>query len=310
MPAMETSAPRQGMSSPRSEHAVCAIVVTYFPDPGILDRVSRIVGQVSQTVIVDNGSSRDCAQQLKQMARDPSVYLVLNPRNEGLASALNTGVAWAASHGFRWALTLDQDTTVAPDMVDTLCAVVDCYDSPDRLAVVGSNYRDKVNGALFREVSAGSNGLPATEMISVLTSGSLVSIPAFQSIGGFRKDFFIDCIDHEFCLRARAHGFRVVLTSKPVMDHGIGELTEHRLFGRKVYTSNHSPLRHYFMTRNSLLLIGSYLFAEPSWILKYVCAWIKSIIVILLFEDQRFVKAKQMLRGCVDALFYRSSSAF
>jgi rhamnosyltransferase len=303
---MATSESFHAVTSPVSTQAICAVIVTYFPDAGIFERVKRIVEQVRQTVIVDNGSSPESTEQLKRAAENPSVHLILNPSNQGLASALNLGVRWAASCGFAWALTLDQDTTVAYDMAETLCALVDSYDSPERLAVVGSNYRNKGNGALFRESISPAGNPAAREMVSVLTSGSLVSVAAFQAIGGFRDDFFIDCIDHEFCLRARVRGFHVVLTTKPVMDHGIGELTEHRFLGRIVYTSNHSPLRHYFMTRNSLLLIRSYLFSEPGWILSYFWDWMKSVVLILVFEEQRFAKAKQMLRGCLDGLLSRT----
>jgi rhamnosyltransferase len=306
---METSAALPAAPSPVIAQTICAVIVTYFPDPGISERVNRVVAQVPQTVIVDNGSSPDCIEQLKRIGQNSAVDLIVNPHNHGLASGLNAGVRWAASRGFKWVLTLDQDTTVTPDMIATLCALVDHYHFPERLAVIGSNYRDKVNGKLFREPSPGAGDSAAREMISVLTSGSLVSIPAFQSIGGFRDDFFIDCVDHEFCLHARAQGFHVVLTSKPVMVHGIGDLTEHRLLGKKVCTSNHSPLRQYYMTRNSLLLIRGYLFAEPRWILKYLWAWVKSIVVILLFEGERTAKVKQMFRGCVDGLLSRTSVA-
>jgi rhamnosyltransferase len=225
---------------------ICAVVVTYFPDSDFADRICKIVKQVSQVVIVDNGSAPCCVDQLKLIADNFSTHLILNSRNEGLAAGLNTGIRWAASQGFQWALTLDQDTTVAPDMVETLVALVDCYSSPERLAVVGSNFRNRFNGALFREPSFSTNGFPGTEMISVLTSGSLTSIPIFQSIGGFRDNFFIDCVDHEYCLRARSRGFHVVLTFKPVMEHGIGHLTAHHLLWRKINTSNHSPVRCYF----------------------------------------------------------------
>jgi rhamnosyltransferase len=286
--------------------SVCAVIVTYFPDPSILDRVSRVVAQVPRTVIVDNGSSPGCIEQLKQIAVNCPVDLILNPQNQGLASGLNTGVRWAASHGFQWALTLDQDTTVAPDMIEILAALVDGYPARERLAVVGSNYRDKVSGALFREPVVGANRFPGREISSVVTSGSLLSINVFQVIGGFREDFFIDCVDHEYCLHARSLGFHVVLTSKPAMEHGLGHLIQHRLLWKKVNTSNHSPVRRYFSIRNMVILTREYIGKEPRWIIVNLWGLTRSVLFICLFEKDRLAKLKCIFRGFVDGVSGRT----
>jgi rhamnosyltransferase len=285
---------------------ICAVFVTYFPDEGLLGRVGRVAAQVLQTVIVDNGSSLSCIEQLKRIADSPAIHLILNPRNEGLAAGLNTGIHWAASRGFQWALTLDQDTTVAPDMIETLAALVNCYSAPERLAVVGSNYRHKVNGTLFHETVTGANDFPGREMASVLTSGSLVSINVFQAIGRFREDFFVDCVDHEYCLRARSRGFHVVLTSKPVMEHSIGHVTGHRLLWRTVNTSNHPPVRRYFTIRNMLILTKEYFAKEPRWIVYALWGLIKSVILICFFEKDRMTKLRYILQGCIDGVLGRT----
>lgn len=283
----------------------CAVVVTYFPDLDFFKRVESVVAQVPQTVIVDNGSSASTVEQLNRIADRRSIHLILNPGNEGLAAALNAGVRWAASQGFQWVLTLDQDTTVAPDMVEALTALVGSYPAPERLAVVGSNFRNRFNGSLFREPMR-ADGFRGREMPSVLTSGSLTSISVFQSIGGFRDDFFIDCIDHEYCLRARSRGFHVVLTSNPLMEHGIGHLTTHRFLWRDVNTSNHSPLRRYFTFRNMLILTREYFAKEPRWILYALWGLLKSFVLILLFETDRTTKLKFILRGCFDGALGRT----
>jgi rhamnosyltransferase len=267
-----------------------------------------VVAQVPQMVIIDNGSAPASIQRLKGIAEQAPLHLILNSRNEGLASALNAGVRWAASQGFEWVLTLDQDTLVADDMVETLLELVNTYQPRERLAVVGSNYRDKVNGSLFREPIVLKNGLCGREIQSVVTSGSLTSIDIFKKLGGFRDDFFIDCIDHDYCLRARANGFHVILTSKPVMEHGIGHLTEHRLLGRTVHTSNHSAARRYFTFRNMMVLTREYIFKEPEWITQSLWAMTKSVVLICFFEKDRTHKLSGIFRGCVDGIFMRSNS--
>lgn len=106
-------------------------MVTHHPDGGLVDRILRIAPQVAQTVIVDNGSSASCMEPIRKLTHTIPVYLILNRSNEGIASALNVGTRWAASEGFRWVLTLDQDTTVLPDMMDVLAEVVRFYPFPN-----------------------------------------------------------------------------------------------------------------------------------------------------------------------------------
>ena len=287
--------------------AVCAVIVTYYPDLGLVDRIERVAKQVAQIVIVDNGSSEAHIEQIRKIANRCPLYLILNASNVGIARALNAGAQWAASQGYRWILTLDQDTLVSSDMIDSMGEAFRGCQFPDRLAVIGSNYRDKVTGRVLSEV-LGSKSSSDAEITTVLTSGSLISIDAFEVIGGFRDEFFIDCVDHEYCLNARAHGFHVVLTSKPVMEHGIGHTTEHRLLWKKVATSNHSPVRQYFITRNTLIMAQDYIRDEPRWVLRYLWAWLKSIVRMCLFEEERIAKMKQIVRGFHDGVLKRTNS--
>lgn len=291
--------------APSAEN-ICAVIVTYHPDANIFDHVESIASQVRQTVIVDNGSSEACVEQLKVIAARFAVHLILNPRNEGIARALNQGAEWACSVGFAWILTLDQDTAVAPHMIESLIEVFRCHPHPRHLAVIGSTYTDKVTGRL-KTTPSNAQGPKYAEAVSTLTSGSLISLRVYRAIGGFRREFFIDCVDHEYCLRARSRGYQVVVTSKPVMTHGIGHLTEHRVLWKTVGTANYAPARQYFLSRNSFIMAKEYLRTDSRWVLAYLWSWLKSIVVICLFEKARGAKIKSIFRGCMDGVLGRMS---
>ena len=294
------------MTAGPEKRNTCAVVVTFHPDAHLLHRMERVSKQAGQTVIVDNGSPVSCVAQIREIADKLAIHLILNASNKGTACALNEGVRWAASQGYQWVLTLDQDTAVGPDMVDSMGETFRGCHFADRLAVIGSNYRDKVTGRVLSQV-IGSKSSSDGEITTALTSGSLISVDAFEVIGGFRDEFFIDCVDHEYCLHARAHGFHVVMTSKPVMEHGIGHTTEHRLLWKTIGTSNHSPARQYFMTRNTLIMAQEYIGKEPWWVLRYLWSWLKSILRVCLFEEERIAKMKQIVRGCVDGVLKRTN---
>ena len=285
----------------------CAVVVTFFPDAGFADRVAKVAKQVGQIVIVDNRSQGESVGHIQEVVERLGIHLISNASNEGIARALNTGVRWAASRGYRWVLTLDQDTLVAPDMISSLSDVFRSYPFPQLAAVIGSNHRDKFSQPALHDEPIEAGGFCGTEMKTVMTSGSLISVDAFASIGGFREDFFMDCVDHEYCLRARSHGYRILMTAKPVMEHGPGAPSQHRLLWRNVRTSNHSVLRRYFMARNTTILVREYSIAEPRWILQYLWDYAKSMLLLSLFESHRMAKLKAFMRGCIDGVLGRTS---
>jgi rhamnosyltransferase len=177
---------------------------------------------------------------------------------------------------------------------------------PERLAVLGCNYHNKINGTI--EGPTGPEGSPAREVVTVITSGSLISLDVFRVIGGFRDEFFIDCVDHEYCLRARAHGFHVMMTCKPLMEHSIGHERQHRLAWKRPLASNHPPLRQYFMTRNTVLLAREYICKEPRWVLKELWLRAKSTLIVCLLETERLSKIKHIVRGFSDGILRRAGS--
>ena len=276
----------------------------YQPDFQFRDRMLKLVSQVGSLVVVDNGSAMSCMPPLKEFAEIKNVHLILNNRNEGVAHALNQGAEWAVAQGFSWILTLDQDTVVQPDMVVSLCAIY--QDFPDRmkLAVLGSNYTISSIGKPFLATGNGT-GSSWLEVKTTITSGSLISLSVYREIGPFREELFIDCVDFEYCLRARSMGFHVVMTRKILMEHGIGKVTAHFLPWKATTTSNHSPTRRYYMTRNQLLLARQYFRNEPSWMISMLYTHLKATILVCVFEKDAWAKLKFTALGFWDGLFRR-----
>jgi rhamnosyltransferase len=298
--------PREGCVARTCEdaptrEAICAVVVTRNPDAGLFSRMEQVRAQVDRAVLVDNGSGDLCVSRLRELATSLRVHLILNGANEGVARALNQGAQYAEEQQYRWVLALDQDTSVAADMVDSLLAVYQEFPDKARLAVIGSNYTDPVHG---RPAAANPDGNHSwgEEVKTVITSGSLISLDALNEIGGFRDEFFVDCVDLEYCLRARSKGFRIALSSRPLMQHCIGNLTEHHLPWKATGTTNHPPQRQYFIARNTVLLACEYLGREPTWVLSTLWSRMKSLLLICLFEKERLQKLKHALIGTLDGV--------
>jgi rhamnosyltransferase len=293
------------MSKNQCERAnVCGVVVTYHPGDGLEARVEALSRQVDRVVIVDNRSSDERARVLDRLDRLPYLHLIRNERNLGVATALNVGIDWAQRNGYAWAFLFDQDSVLEDGALDTLVAVMNEYDGGKPLAVAGCNYRD-VNSGRLRYPDESVSGIAWRERKTVITSGSLLSVAAYDDIGPFRDSFFIDHVDDEYCLRARRRGYAVISTCRPVMLHSVGAATLHRLLWKRTGTTNHPPFRRYYMTRNHVILIGEYWTLEPRWVYDTVRSRLKSLVLMCLFERQRPAKLRYMLRGFADGVFRR-----
>jgi rhamnosyltransferase len=284
-----------------TKERMCAIVVTYNPGSGLLSRLAALHSQVGEVIVVDNNSRSAVLEALRRTPAELNIALINNNENLGVATALNQGVSLAMEHGFDWALLLDQDTTPAIGIADHLVESCSDFPDPNKLAIVGSNYVNGTTGRV-RWPRESFGALSWMERKIVITSGSLISLNAFQAIGPFRDEYFIDCVDQEYCLRARAKGFKVIVTREPLMTHDIGQPTLHRLLWRRVAAYNHAPIRKYYLVRNHIAMAKEYLFSEPSWTLASLGQLLALIIIWSLFEKQRLIKAKYMGLGLIDGL--------
>jgi len=291
------------IAAPRSRgRDVAAVLVTYHADADFSARLGRISRQAGIVIVVDNGSA-DPENRLRDLTADPSVELILNGENLGIARALNIGVQRAIALGYRWALLLDQDSEAKDDMVSTLLGVQASYPERDRLAIVGSGFE-----VVGRQVSAAAadrvgQGEPWEEVGFVITSGSFLSLAAYSVIGPFREDFFIDSVDTEFCVRAAARGYRVIRTRKPLMSHAIGAPTAHRWLWMTKSTSNHPPDRRYYMARNDTVMLREYgNYVGGTWALKSLRRSLRQCKRIVLYENMKASKIIAIAHGWWDGV--------
>lgn len=283
--------------APSAANSICAVVVAYFPDQDFEERLQTLLPQVDALVVVDNTPGGCCALRLKNLAVcEKHVSIVENRINVGIATALNKGLELALELGSNWLLTLDQDTQCYSDIVETLLwTKAACHLEP---AVIGGNYLDPRSGKTKVPEGRSDEWL---EQKTVITSGCLVDVVMASHIGGFREDYFIDQVDHEFCLRMRAHGQHVVISRKTVMKHSVGEPSGPRLPLLGVMPS-HSPLRKYYITRNSLITVADYWRQEPQWCARRLLRLFLGLILMLVLEKHGTSKTLAFGAGFLDGL--------
>ena len=112
-------------------------------------------------------------------------------------------------------------------------------------------------------------------------------------------DLFIDQVDCEFCLRLGLKGYRVIEVGGAILHHRVGAVTHHR-FPYPAFTSNHSPLRRYYIARNRFHVAAMYRAEYPEYGRFEMRQMAKETVKILLYESSRLAKLHMMWRGWRD----------
>lgn len=293
----------QTAAMPSAENGICAVVVTYRPGPDVSANLAAILHQVRRLVIVDNETTAASQARLAAFAGYPAVELIYNPENRGIATALNQGVKRALAGGFAWIATFDQDSLVSEGYFAGLLAAHAAYPDRDRVAVLAPLYRDRHLGFVFSPGGPLRSGAPDIAPVSVTaTSGNLVSAAALRTVGGFREDFFIDCVDFEFCLRCRKAGWRILEVRRVMLEHAAGRWQQRRWLWKTPRFNDYDALRRYYQARNRVILYARLAGVDPGWVLRdawgYGCDGAK----LLLFCENRGQKLCAMFTGLWHAL--------
>lgn len=290
-----------------SNKNIASVIITYNPEGDFNNRLDLITSQVAHTIIVDNSNSA-VAYNILEQSESLNVEVIRNTSNLGIAKALNQGVQRAIELGFSWVLTFDQDTVVDLDMVKCLMSIYSHCDFKGSIGIISPNARSKFSGRLYIDCQNANKDF--IELKTVVTSGSMMSVDAYEHVGPFRDDFFIEGVDLEYCLRLHKYGYKVLLSSLPLMTHGAGKMEEHSFLGRTVLVPNHLPWRYYYMIRNLIIISRSYFFQEIAWISRAILNSFKMAIKILLFEDKKWAKFYYMSIGVFDAFFKPNHNRF
>ncbi len=288
----------------------CAIVVTYHPDPGFCERARRIAAQVGCVFIVDNASCLPARAMLEELCTQPGFQMLANAENLGIATALNQGMRFAKAQGYFFTLTFDQDTLVDENMMFSYAGLWDDIVRSNQAGgapgLLGANFLQSVGGELGKKIKPGSikPGMSGEwiEVPTMLTSGTLLPLATWEAIGPFRDEFFIDYVDEEFCLRARSGGFRVFLSTAPLMAHNIGEQSAYHLLWKRGQTYNYSPLRHYYRTRNAVVVWREFARREPRYVASSIKFNVKIILKVCFFESQKKKKLRGIGLGLLDGM--------
>lgn len=264
-------------------------IVLYNPDiEKLKENIRAIYKQVPQVILVDNGSSN--VSMIRQLdGTFPNVSIEFLSENFGIAYAQNKICQYANEQGYKWAITLDQDSVCPQNLVSEYSN----YVNDDKVGMLCPRIYDINCGY----VDVISNEDATTEVKDCLASASAIRISAWTHIGGFFEPMFIDKVDFEIAYNLRAHDYKILRVNKVILKHEIGHsVVRHFLFkDRRVF--NHNYIRVYYMVRNTFVMIRRYGMERR---------WLSGLLVdfwsILFYERDRKRKLRFFLKGLIDGL--------
>jgi rhamnosyltransferase len=277
--------------------STCAVIVTFLPQAAVLGNLAKIRSQVQGLVVVDNGSPVDLLAPLRASASKLDFTLIQNPVNRGIAAALNMGVAWAKAQGFRYVFLFDQDSTVTEGFTQAMLAEYEAHPQQQKLAVVTPSQIEQSTGHT-RTHRFAKDGSP----LVAITSGSLMPLAIFDRCGWFQEDLIIDCVDHEYCLRARSQGYTLAACQQAVLHVAVGVTTAHQAFGVTILARNYNARRRYYLTRNRLVMVLRFWKQQPAWCCRALQDIVQDAVKVAFVEEERWSKMRNTARGICDAL--------
>lgn len=289
---------------------VCGVVTTYNPTTTLIGNINQLKEQLPHIVIIDNASECDFLDRFDHSPGE-QLEIIRNPQNLGIAAALNQGLERAIELSYPWAITFDQDSRPAVDLIERLCNAYSKASDPERVAILAPQiinldlkkptYYLRPRFGPFYERAYCREGI-LESVSTVITSGSMINLKYFEELGGYRQDFFMDYVDTEYCLRAISNGYKIIVVCEARLDHRLGSRREVRLGWLRLYPTFHPPQRWYTISRNRIAMIRMYALRFPHWFSYEIIASWYMLFRMLLTEDNRLEKLRAIWRGLMDGL--------
>jgi rhamnosyltransferase len=298
---------------PSAPARVYAVIVSYNPDMlGLEKLITAIKPQVDCVLLVDNGSGE--GTQLLTLVQQHGILSEFLGKNLGIAAAHNVGINKALAQNFDYVLLLDQDSIPAPDMVAQLVNTHrHVLEKGERIAALGpipidtftnepSHFIRVDGGSLRRVQSHESEAYLETDML--ISSGCLIPTSVFATVGTMNESLFIDQVDLEWCLRARMVGLKLLAVHRATMAHTMGDRVVKIRLHRWYRVSIHSPLRDYYVARNTVFMLLHTAMPLP-WRCAHFIRMIKYLVFFSLFIAPRGTRFMRMTKGIWHGLIGR-----
>ncbi|MGY2876275.1 rhamnosyltransferase [Marmoricola sp. URHA0025 HA25] len=272
------------------------VFVLYNPTEEFLENLATARAQSDRLVAVDN--TPEPSTRLHERLRDDGVRVIANRNTAGLAGAFNRGAEALFDDGADAVVLLDQDSKIDDGFLGAMIGV--CEQVPDDAFILGPKIHETTMDVTMtvpapddgpeRDISGETTGLFEARM--VISSGSVITAPAWHRLGPFREDYFIEFLDAEYCLRARQRGVPVYVTAAATLRQTWANTRRHGA----VHTSHADASRRYYMVRNAM--DASRRYDVPRRRVLQLAA--REAVAVIALERDKLLKLAAIVAGVAD----------
>lgn len=264
-------------------------IVLYNPEiERLKENIDSICKQVKQVILIDNAS--DNIEEIKILCSAyKNTKIIENVKNTGIAFALNEIMNYGLKKGYKWVLTLDQDSICPNNIISEYSKYIEIDDVAIISPTVIDRNRNKsknISSKLYEEINL------------CITSGALTNTEVWNKIGRFDEVMFIDGVDNEYCIRLLKNNYHILQILRVELLHEIGHIAIRKFFFWNVVVRNHNSFRKYYISKNVIYVAKKHFYYR-----KIVIAYLrvfKIVIVTLLYESDKIVKVKSIFKGMRD----------
>lgn len=240
---------------------VAIIIVNWNTGQRTVECLKQLAQQTHQRLtifVVDNGSDDQSVELIKREA--PAAYVIALPHNLGFAAGVNRALVYALSRNVEYILLLNNDTIIPPNLIECLVARMEqephigiatpkIYKTGHYKQLWGIGGRMRYAWLTVESMGQTDRGqFDRYEFDFVFGAVMFVRRTVFETIGDLDERYFMYYEDIDFCLRARAAGFRIAVFPDIQVMHEGG-----------VSTRTYDYLREYYHIRSRLIFFRRWL---------------------------------------------------
>jgi len=271
----------------KKKNGLAAVVTFYNPTDDDIKNIDTYIDDVDKLYIIDNTEGES---NINRIPSNKKIDYRFKNDNVGVATALNIGAEEALKDGFKYLLTMDQDTSFNDNTLKVLKEDLQNIDM-SKIAILTPWHATKLR--LDKPVKRFD--LPD----DVMTSANILNLDIWQELGGFKDWLFIDGVDIEYCLNIISHGYYILRDNSVEVEHNLGDLFYRKIGHHMFLCTNHSPIRRYYIMRNYHYILDMYRGFNPGYCYSLVSQK-HNMVGVLLFEKKKIKKIKMYLKGYKD----------
>ncbi len=224
---------------------ILGIVSAFYPDLDELEHnIKSFLPWIDYLIIWENTpAEKSNIERLLNKFDSHKVGMRTTGQNEYLAFPINSCLRDIESEDYTHLLIMDQDSCFVSSDFERYINLIDQYPSKD-VAAFGPNTRY----TLKKDVAV-------SEVESIILSGGIYPVNILKRLNGFNEELLIDAIDNEYCFRAIANNYKIILMYEVNLEHQVGYRHKHWT-GLTIVP--YSAQRTYYYLRNTFWLWEKY----------------------------------------------------